>query len=157
MGAKVAGWRNASANLGRALTTQGQRLKRKVTDFRRSNVVFEVSQPAEVPFHAQGRRSLYTNEMIESRLALRREPELIAVLEVWWSTAQRSQSSSSKLSGRSTSCTKQHRSCPQTAPRGSVRAQRSKRLLNGSSSRAVSRLLIGPSPNPFLTDSALLY
>ena len=48
---------------------------------------------AVVPYHMQADAALHTAEMIEERLQLRRAPQVINVLQVWWATAQRSEQS----------------------------------------------------------------
>ena len=45
----------------------------------------------ETPYWQQGDEELDTPEMIEQRRALRRHPKVLEAIEVWWSTAQRTQ------------------------------------------------------------------
>ena len=76
-------WNAAKENL-----TQ---LRLKITNIRRSNIVFEAAECANVPFHLQGRLSLNTDDVINRRLQLRRNPDVTRVLEVWWTSAQNTQ------------------------------------------------------------------
>lgn len=76
-------WNAAKENL-----TQ---LRLKITNIRRSNIVFEARECVNVPFHLQGRLSLNTDDVINRRLQLRRNPAVTRVLEVWWTSAQNTQ------------------------------------------------------------------
>ena len=85
------GWRKVKAHISTIITSGQTQLRQKITNIRRSNIVVEATEWANVPFHMQGRLSLNTNEMINHRLQLRRDPEIVRVLEVWWACAQNTQ------------------------------------------------------------------
>ena len=90
---KSSGWAKARARLRIIAMLRTQAFKAKVHDFRQSRVVLAatVRTLATVPFHMQGRLSFNTDAAIEQRMMLRRRPEIIACLELWWRTAQRTQ------------------------------------------------------------------
>ena len=68
------------------------RMKSKIHDFRRSQIVVEqTAEAAPVPFHQQGRLSMNTAAKIDERLALRRAPMVMQALQIWWLTAQHSE------------------------------------------------------------------
>lgn len=93
-------WVQVKSKVGSLVAMRQFQLKRRVTDIRRSNIVVEAAAWATVPFHMQGRLSLNTEQVINTRMSLRRHPELIKVLEVWWATAQHTQS----MSGCNATC-----------------------------------------------------
>jgi hypothetical protein len=83
-------WRRVAADVRLVCNLQTKQLKEKLMDFRRSQVVLEVtsSQSTTVPFHKQGRLSLHTSSIIDKRMALRRHPDIVRVLTCWWNTAR---------------------------------------------------------------------
>ena len=96
---KSRGWTKVKTDITTLVSLRTLQLKQKITDIRRSRIVVESAEGEEVPFHLQGRLSLNTEEMIERRMALRRHPGLVHVLEVWWETAQQEQSESRRPNG----------------------------------------------------------
>ena len=77
-------WQKVRSHVSTIIASRQLQLKQKIINIRRSNIIVEATDWANVPFHLQGRLSLNTNEMINRRLKLRRDPEIVRVLEVWW-------------------------------------------------------------------------
>lgn len=68
---------------------------------RRSQVVLQVEtkeQLARLPYERQGRKSVYTPPVIDERVALRRHPRIVEILELWWTTSLHTDPSGTKPS-----------------------------------------------------------
>ena len=92
------------AKLGMASALQGDAAKARIKQEMKTaggGAKTEVKTEAELaalPFWMQGDSDLYTTEAIETRAALRKSPEVIAELQQWWETAQRSMQSGADAS-----------------------------------------------------------
>ena len=87
------GWRKVASPFKLMLRQGTQRvLERTGRISRASQVVTEIEEDEEAPeFELQGRQSMYEPEVVIERMALRRTPQVVEVLQIWWLTAQHSQ------------------------------------------------------------------